>query len=109
MLWRGRYIPSDREDALREVEAWLLQEVVLRPVLGDSFADYVAYTHEGAQALAMLESGSAQLAFFLKGLPPSLFERLVGAGVRLPRKSTYFHPKLPSGFVIKSLEGSPQP
>ena len=104
-----RYLPSDQEAALREVEAWLLQEVVLRPVLGDSFPDYVTYTHEGAQALAGLQSGQAQLAFFLKGLPPPLFERLVGAGIRLPRKSTYFHPKLPSGLVINPLEDSLQP
>ena len=101
----ARYTPPGPEAALREVEAWLLQEVVLRPILGDAFADYITYIHDGRQALDMLQTGQGQLAFFLKGLPPLLFERLVGAGIRLPRKSTYFHPKLLSGLVINPLEG----
>jgi uncharacterized protein (DUF1015 family) len=51
----------------------------------------------------MVESGEAQIAFFIKGVPADVFEVVVGAGIRLPRKSTYFHPKLPSGLVINPL------
>ena len=101
-----RYTPPGPEASLREVEAWLLQEVVLRPILGEGFANHLTYVHEGQQALEMVQGGGAQLAFFLKGIPPQLFQRLVGAGIRLPRKSTYFHPKLLSGLVINPLDGS---
>jgi uncharacterized protein (DUF1015 family) len=45
------------------------------------------------------------MAFFLRPFPLDLFEGAVSAGVRLPTKSTYFHPKLPSGLVINPLEG----
>ena len=95
--------PQGPEEAVRQIEAWLLQEEVLRPVLGDGFADHVAYMHDGAEALKMVRDGQGQLAFFLKGVPADLFEVVVGAGIRLPRKSTYFWPKLPSGLVINLL------
>jgi uncharacterized protein (DUF1015 family) len=97
------YVTQGQDVALREVEAWVLQEAALRPALGDGFEDYVSYVPEGQQALKMVQSGQAQIAFFLKGLRPLLFEQLVSLGIRLPRKSTYFHPKLPSGVIIKSL------
>ncbi len=96
--------PPERQ--VRSVEAWVLQEMLFRPVLGDSFPDHVAYIHEGQQALDMVTRGEGQMAFFIKGVPSDTFEAVVGAGIRLPRKSTYFHPKLPSGLVINSLQGT---
>ncbi len=92
-------------DQAKAVEAVVLQEMVLRPVLGDSFADHVAYVHDGNEAVREVASGRGQIAFFVKGVPADVFEAVVGAGIRLPAKSTYFHPKLPSGLVISSLAG----
>jgi len=101
-----KYAPRGPENAVKDVEAWILQEVLLRPVLGDDFPSFVTYVHDGAEALSLVKDGTGQMAFFLKGVPPDIFETVVGMGVRLPRKSTYFHPKLPSGVVINSLSGS---
>ena len=98
-------VPSGTDPAVAQVEAWVLQEAVLRPALGDAYADHVAYVHDGAAALDAVRSGAGQLAFFLKGVPAGLFEHVVARGVRLPRKSTYFWPKLPSGLVINPLWG----
>ena len=102
-----RFLPSGMEPSVREIEAWVLQEAILRPALGDGFASHVTAMHDGAAALTAVTSGDAQLAFFLKGVPTDLFERVVSAGARLPRKSTYFWPKLPSGLVINSLQDEP--
>ena len=90
---------------VRSVEAFVLQEMLLRPVFGDAFPDHVAYVHEGEQAMEMVERGDGQVAFFVKGLPPDVFKSVVGAGIRLPRKSTYFYPKLPGGIAVNLLEG----
>lgn len=91
------------DEQARAVEANVLQELLFRPVLGDSFPDYVAYVHDPADAIRMVDEGEGQIAFFIKGVPAAAFEAVVGAGIRLPRKSTYFHPKLPSGLVINPL------
>lgn len=93
------------ETQARSVEAFVLQEMLLRPVFGDEFAEHVAYVHSGAEAMAMAEESEGRAAFFMKGVPPDVFRAIVGAGMRLPRKSTYFHPKLPSGVAINLLDG----
>ena len=90
----------------RAVEANVLQEMLFQPVMGDAFSDNVAYVHDPDEAARMVEDGEGQIAFFTKGVPPAVFEAVVGAGIRLPRKSTYFHPKLPSGLVINPLDAS---
>ena len=90
---------------IADSEAWLLEEQVLAPVLGDGLADYVAYIHDGVEAEQRVKSGEYQLGFFLKPFPLGLFERVVDGGQRLPPKSTFYYPKLPSGLVINPLEG----
>ncbi|MEX2598308.1 MAG: DUF1015 domain-containing protein [Dehalococcoidia bacterium] len=101
-----RFAPNDPpERQMRTVEAWVLQELLFRPVVGDAFPEHVAYVHDGQHAMDMVAKGEGQVAFFIKGVPADAFESVVGAGIRLPRKSTYFYPKLPSGLVINPLEG----
>ena len=98
--------PTDPPDLqVRSVEAFVLQEMLFRPVFGDAFPQHVAYVHEGGEAMDMVQRGDGQIAFFIKGVPAPTFEAVVGAGIRLPRKSTYFAPKLPSGLVINPLDG----
>ena len=100
-----RMVPSGINVPLHHVESWVLQEVVLRPLLGPRMERYLTYTHDSAAALAVA-NGEAQYAFLSKGVPTDLFERIVGDGVRMPRKSTYFWPKLPSGLVARRLTGA---
>ena len=86
-------------------EAWILEEQVLRPILGDSLAQCLNYVHEGVEAEQRVRSGEYQLGFFLKPFPLGLFETIMDKGQRLPPKSTFFYPKLPTGLVINLLEG----
>ena len=101
-----RYIPEGKEAALRNDPNWVLEEVILRPLLGDTLPSHIAYTHVPQSAIDEVISGQAQFAFFMNRISASVFEALVGNGIRLPRKSTYFQPKLPSGLVINTLEGA---
>ncbi len=86
-------------------EGWILEEQVLKPALGDASAQCVDYAHDHDLALTQVASGEQQLAFLLKPFPMDGFESIVGAGHLLPRKSTFFYPKLPTGLVINGLEG----
>lgn len=86
-------------------EAWVLDERVTKPLLGDALARHVDYSHDAARTAAMVADGSQQLAFLLKPFPMDAFEAIVGGGQRLPSKSTFFYPKLPTGLVINRLDG----
>ncbi|MFQ6028855.1 MAG: hypothetical protein ACE5Q6_15335, partial [Dehalococcoidia bacterium] len=86
-------------------EAWILDEQVIKPILGEQISQHVDYSHDHDQAAAEVASGQQQLAFLLKPFPMDAFERLVGDGQRLPSKSTFFYPKLPTGLIMNQLEG----
>ena len=87
-------------------EAWVLDERVIKPLLGDSMAQHVDYSHDATRTVGMVGDGSQQLGFLLKPFPLDAFESIVGGGQRLPSKSTFFYPKLPTGLVINRLDGT---
>ena len=87
-------------------EGWILEEQVLKPVLGEATPQHVDYIHDHDLALAQVASGEQQLALLLRPFPMDGFESVVGAGHLLPRKSTFFYPKLPTGLVINQLDGA---
>ena len=86
-------------------EAWVLDEQVINPLLGAAAARYVDYSHDAGRAAESVSEGRRQLAFLLKPFPMESFEAIVGGGQRLPSKSTFFYPKLPTGLVLNRLDG----
>ena len=86
-------------------EAWILEEKVLKPVLGDDLSDQVNFVHDHEEAWEQVASGECQAAFLVRPFPMAEFEEVVSQGQRLPRKSTFFYPKLPTGLVINQLDG----
>lgn len=84
----------------------LLHEVLLAKVLGiDGQEDSMAFTQDDATALDLVARQGYQVAFLLN---PTRVEQVVQhamAGVRLPRKSTYFYPKLLTGIVMHKEVG----
>ena len=99
---------NPQHSSMSDIEAWILQEIIFRPVLGDNYDEYVFANHDGQLIIKAVENKTAQIGFLLKGMPLDVFERVVDSGIKLPRKSTYFWPKLPSGLLIKNLSDSKQ-
>ena len=91
--------------ALAVSEAWVLQEMALAPALGDALGQRVDYSPDHADIVAQVRRGEQQLAILLKPFPLGPFREIVSAGTRLPPKSTFFYPKLPTGLVINRLDG----
>ncbi len=102
-------IPADASPSWRALDAAVLQEIVLRGILGidqqSAAADgSLAFTHDGDEALRLVESGAYRLAFLLRPTPLERLLTLADAGERMPQKSTYFLPKLPAGLVMNPLD-----
>ena len=91
--------------ALAASEAWVLEEQVLKPELGDATLEHLDFMHDHEAAVGQATSGELQMVFLLKPFPLDAFESIVGGGQRLPRKSTFFYPKLPTGLVINRIDG----
>ena len=87
-------------------EAWVLQDKILAPVLGDALVEHIDYSPDHEGIAQRVNVGEKQAAILLKPFPLGPFREIVGAGNRLPPKSTFFYPKLPTGLVINQLSGS---
>jgi uncharacterized protein (DUF1015 family) len=95
--------------------AWKRSEVaVLHALLLDRYlqigpgeckaGERIAYTHDPVEACLLVDRGEWDFAFFLN--PPRIDElvAVAEAGDRMPQKSTYFYPKVSSGFVIYAFD-----
>ncbi len=91
--------------AMAVSEAWVLEEKILRPELGERTLEHLGFLHDHEEAAEGVANGSLQMAFLMKPFPMDAFEDIVGQGQRLPRKSTFFYPKLPTGLVINRIDG----
>ncbi|MYC38559.1 MAG: DUF1015 domain-containing protein [Chloroflexi bacterium] len=96
---------ADDWGAMAVSEAWVLEEKILRPELGNRTLEHLGFLHDHEEAAAGVANGSLQMAFLMKPFPMDAFEDIVGQGQRLPRKSTFFYPKLPTGLVINRIDG----
>ncbi|MCH2522280.1 MAG: DUF1015 domain-containing protein [Dehalococcoidia bacterium] len=82
-------------------EGWVLYEGVFKNCFHDHLEQKVVYFHDLDEEI---EDNTTQVLFLVKPFPLDLFEEIVDLGLKLPPKSTYFHPKVPTGFVYNSLK-----
>ena len=63
----------------------------------------VWYSEDAEAAVAEVRSGRAGFAVLLNPLPPPRVLAVADAGERMPQKSTFFYPKIPTGLVFNPL------
>jgi len=68
-------------------------------------AGKLEFVHDIPQAITQVWSGQAQVAFFPRPATLPALKAIADAGKRMPPKSTYFYPKLPTGLVMNLLDG----
>jgi uncharacterized protein (DUF1015 family) len=98
----------DKPGAYRELDAVVLEELVLRGILGMSDEDiaakrWLAYDSDPASARASIESGDRDCLFMLRPTPIEAVREVAAVGETMPPKSTYFYPKLATGIVFNPL------
>jgi hypothetical protein len=61
------------------------------------------YTSKIPEALAALSRGDARLAFFLNPTRIEQVQEVAAGGLIMPRKSTFFYPKVPTGMILNPI------
>ncbi len=92
--------PAEHTDAWRRLDVTLLAYAVLPDVGYDGAPEHIDYTEEGVHALEAVESGAWDVALLLNPTPIEQVIAVSETGDRMPRKSTYFYPKLATGVVL---------
>jgi uncharacterized protein (DUF1015 family) len=102
----GELIPGASR-SYRELDATILETLVLRGALGMTEADVegkrgIAYTASSERALAALDEGT-HAVFLMRPTPVQQVRAVADAGETMPPKSTFFFPKLLTGIVFNPL------
>ena len=96
---RFQVLPLEGELALVE-----LHRQVIDNLLGKRSAEEaLLYTRDPEEAVRWVDDGKGQQAFFLDSPDLAVVLKLAQEGRVLPQKSTFFHPKPPSGMVFHGL------
>ena len=100
-----KVMPADRSQAYQKFDISILNHIILGKTLGLTISEEnIAYTMDPVEACQRVENGDYQLAFLVNPPQPKTIKAIVDAGDRMPRKSTYFYPKIPTGLIINSLD-----
>ena len=93
---------------LAEMDTVILEEIILKGILKLTDEDlqhhrYIEYHRDIDGFWEALGSGS-QVGWIMNYPDNNMLFEIGGRGLRLPQKSTYFFPKLPTGIVFRELE-----
>ncbi|MBW7857112.1 MAG: DUF1015 family protein, partial [Leptonema sp. (in: Bacteria)] len=96
-------------DVLKSLDVAILQDQILSPILGiddprtSERISFVGGIRGEKELVTKVDSGDWTVAFSLHATPiQSLFD-IADSGNVMPPKSTWFEPKLRSGFFVHSL------
>jgi len=98
-------MPENRSDVYQRLDISIVQHLVIEKLVGLGEGGNIAYTPDAQLARRQVESGEYQLAFLLDPIPVTSIKAIADADDKMPGKSTYFYPKLPTGLVMNRLEG----
>jgi uncharacterized protein (DUF1015 family) len=100
---------AGKPDAYRRLDTAVLEALVLRAALGMTEDDIahlrgLGYSKSLEEARSGVERGRWDAGFFMRPTPVEQVREVAAAGESMPPKSTYFHPKVPTGLVFNLLE-----
>jgi len=95
--------------AYQRLDTAVLEAVVLRGALGMSADDVerrrgIDYAKDARDAREAIESARVDAAFFMRPTAIEQVREVAAAGESMPPKSTFFHPKIPTGLIFNPLE-----
>jgi len=96
------YLPSDRSPTWRRLDAAHglgLSDVQLEDIRT------VWYGEDAESAVAEVRRGRARYAVLLNPISPQRVMAIADGGERMPPKSTFFYPKIPTGLLFHPLFG----
>lgn len=101
-------MPEGKSPAWRGLDVSILHTLIMEKYLGiggeqRASESNLTYTREEEGALKKVDTGEYQLVFFLN---PTLVEEVTAVAAnreKMPQKSTFFYPKLPTGLLINKF------
>ena len=87
-----------------QLDVTLVQETLIKEIFRvETLADHISYTAYADDAIAYVKGSADRVAFLMNPTPVEQVLEVAMAGSTMPQKSTYFYPKMATGFVLNLL------
>ena len=103
------HIGDDLHPVLKDLDVLILSRLVLQKCLGFSKKDLdneeiFHYTSDHKMALSSVQSKDYEMAFLLNPTKIDQVRNIAEHSLVMPRKSTYFYPKITTGLVFNKID-----
>lgn len=104
-----KYMPAQSSDDWKNLDAAILQYLVLEEILGvknqgQGKPAEIGFTESKDEAIAAVDKGSASLALFLNPTKIEQVQTVARNNEKMPQKSTYFYPKPLTGLIMNLID-----
>ena len=102
----SQMIPYFHSELYKRLDVSIADHIILETLLAlssDKENTLLAYSYDGLDAVNRVLNQEYQLALLLSPVKAETMKAIADAGDKMPRKSTYFYPKSPSGLVFNRL------
>jgi uncharacterized protein (DUF1015 family) len=100
----SQLMPYFHSELYKRLDVSVLDHIILEELLGVGGREAdIGYSYDRENAVNKVLEQEYQLVFLLNPIKPEVIKAIADAGDRMPRKSTYFYPKAPSGLVFNRL------
>jgi len=98
---------APRGDILWTIDTYVCQEIILKDILyqmpkGNELV--IDYDHDLASVERKVKAGGTDLTILVRAPPLEEVWSVAQAGRKMPKKTTYFWPKVWSGFVLYRMK-----
>jgi uncharacterized protein (DUF1015 family) len=105
---RQTVLARQMHPALAQLDVAVLNYLIFEKILGlDAKAqddpETCKYTSKISEAVAAVRTAEARLAFLLNPTRIEQVQEVASAGLIMPRKSTYFYPKVMTGLILSPI------
>ena len=88
----------------RQLDVTLVQETLIKEMFQvETLAEHISYTAYADDAIQHVKSRTGSVALLMNPTPVEQVLDVAMAGAMMPQKSTYFYPKMATGFVLNLL------
>jgi uncharacterized protein (DUF1015 family) len=94
--------PAFHSDIYQKLDVSIVDHVILEELLGitqEQMGSFLNWVHEPALAVEKVMNGECQLGIIVNPVKPEAIKGIADVSDRMPKKSTYFFPKVPAGLV----------
>ncbi|MAE11419.1 MAG: hypothetical protein CL876_05855 [Dehalococcoidales bacterium] len=102
----GQLMPSFHSELYKKLDVSIIDHIILEKLLeltSEKEETGLTYSYDITEAVGRVLDQEYQLALLFRQVKPEGIKAVADAGDKMPRKSTYFYPKAPSGLVINRL------